>query len=192
MPHPAIPRSVISILTDESTSSSGIACLIIYLRYTFNDFPINIFVDLLELNATNPSEIANQIQNCLHRHGFSDSYLSDNLLGFCGDGASIMTEPNTGALTQLKQKFPRLVGWHCLNHRFELALSDAVNVAVIHFKCFMDTLYALYSTHSSKKERKSFQQQQLSWKFAFLDRPSSQYTVGGLVISNCKGRFAQL
>ena len=50
-----------SILTDERTSSSGIACLIIYLRYAFNHFPINIFVDLSELNATNVSEIANQI-----------------------------------------------------------------------------------------------------------------------------------
>ena len=145
-----------SILTDESTSSSGIACFIIYLRYTFNDFPINIFADLLELNATNASEIANQILNCLHRHGFSDSYLSDNILGFCSDGASIMTGSNTGVFTKLKQKFHRLVGWHWLNHRLELAVSDAVNtcVAVNHFKCFMDTLYALYSTQSSKNKRK--------------------------------------
>ena len=85
-----------SILTDESTSSSGIACLIIYLHYTSNDFPINIFADLLELNATNASEIANQILNCLHRHGFSNSYLSDNILGFCSDGASVMIGSNTG------------------------------------------------------------------------------------------------
>ena len=40
-----------SILTDESISLSGIACFIIHLHYTFNDFPINMFVDLLELNA---------------------------------------------------------------------------------------------------------------------------------------------
>ena len=47
--------SPFSTLTDERTCSSGVACLIIYLRYTFNHFPINIFVDLLELNATNVS-----------------------------------------------------------------------------------------------------------------------------------------
>ena len=144
-----------SILTDESTSSSGIARLIIYLHYTFNDFPINIFIDLLELNATNSSEAANQILNCLYRQGFSDSYLLDNLLGFCSDGASVMTGSNTGVFTQLKQKFPWLVGCHCLNHRHELAVSDAAKacVAVNHFKYFMDSLYALYSTKSSRNKR---------------------------------------
>ena len=144
-----------SILTDERTSSSGIACLIIYLRYTFNDFSNNIFVDLLELNATNASKIANQILNCLHRHGFSNSYLSDNLLGFCSDGASVMTGSNNGVFTQLKQKFPRLVRWHCLNNRLELAVNDAVNAYVVvnHFKCFLDTLYALHSTQSSHEKR---------------------------------------
>jgi len=37
--------------------------------------------------------------------------------------------------------------WHCFNHHLELALSDAVKCCtqVNHFKCFMDTLYALYS-----------------------------------------------
>ena len=91
-----------SILTNESTSSSRIACLIIYHRYTFNDFLINIIADFLDLNTTNASEIANQIQNCLHWHGFLNSYLSDNLLGFCSDVASVMTGSNTGVFTQLK------------------------------------------------------------------------------------------
>ena len=98
-----------------------------------------------------------------------------------------MTGSNTGVFTQLIQKFPRLVRWHCLNHHLELSASDVVKASVVvnHFKCFMDTLYALYSTQSSKNKR------ELS-AVAVEVRLSSQYTVGGLIISNCKGRFAQL
>ena len=59
-----------------------------------------------------------------------------------------MIGSNTGVFTQLKQKFPWQVGWHCLNYCLELAVCDAVKACVD-----MDTLYALYSTQSSKNKR---------------------------------------
>ncbi len=44
--------------------------------------------------------------------------------------------------------------WHCMNHRLELAVSDAVDEvnSVNHFKAFMHKLHSLYSM-SNKNER---------------------------------------
>ena len=44
--------------------------------------------------------------------------------------------------------------WHCLNHRLELCVGDAVSdvTAVNHIKAFVDTVYALY--HQSLKNQR--------------------------------------
>lgn len=44
--------------------------------------------------------------------------------------------------------FPKLIIWHCFNHRLELAVGQVINevVGVNHFKIFMDKLYTLYHT----------------------------------------------
>src|ERR1700731_3693645 len=59
-----------------------------------------------------------------------------------------------GVATQLSAKYPRLFVWHCLNHRLELAVHDAVSevTAINHFKSFIDAVYSLY-TQSTKNQR---------------------------------------
>ena len=34
-----------------------------------------------------------------------------------------------GVHTKLKARYQAVVGWHCLNHRLELSVGDAVSVA---------------------------------------------------------------
>ena len=45
------------------------------------------------------------------------------------------------------EKYPDIIVWHCLNHRLELSVGDAVSevVGVNYFRDFMDKLFALYS-----------------------------------------------
>lgn len=52
-----------------------------------------------------------------------------------------------GVYTKLKSMFPGLIGWHCLNHRLELSVSDAVKhcTETNHFTAFLDKLYCLYN-----------------------------------------------
>lgn len=59
-----------------------------------------------------------------------------------------------GVVTKLAEKYTSLFSWHCLNHRLELGVNDAVRevTAINHFKCFLDTLYSLYS-QSNKNQR---------------------------------------
>ena len=53
----------------------------------------------------------------------------------------------TGVAIRLKVKYSNRISWHCLYHRLELWMHDAVKSCseINHFKCFMDTLYATCS-----------------------------------------------
>lgn len=63
------------------------------------------------------------------------------------DGASVMLGKKSREATGLTLRFTKLFVWHCMNHRLELAVSDAVDEvnSVNHFKAFMHKLYSLYS-----------------------------------------------
>ena len=49
-----------------------------------------------------------------------------HLVGVCADGSAAMVGKKSGVLTKLKEKFPKIMLWHCLCHRVELAVADAV------------------------------------------------------------------
>ena len=60
---------------------------------------------------------------------------------------------NSGVGTRLQENFPKIVIWHCLNHRLQLVLDDSVNdiKQVNHFKIFMDKMYTIF--HKSNKNQ---------------------------------------
>jgi len=47
----------------------------------------------------------------------------------------------------LKDEFPDIVLWHCLNHRLELAVGNALNATsgTNDLQSFLESLYSLYS-----------------------------------------------
>ena len=53
----------------------------------------------------------------------------------------------SGVVSQILGKYPNVIIWHCLNHRLELAVSDAIGevTAVNHSQIFFDKLYSIYS-----------------------------------------------
>jgi len=63
------------------------------------------------------------------------------------DGASVMVGKNSGVVTRLREKYPKLFTWHFFNHRLELSISDTIKDVrrIDHFKCFIDKLYNLYN-----------------------------------------------
>ncbi len=58
-----------------------------------------------------------------------------------------------GVHAKLKQLFPNIIGWHCLNHRLELSVHDVVQslTGINHLKSFVDNLYSLYSRSPKAK-----------------------------------------
>ena len=54
---------------------------------------------------------------------------------------------------RLRNEFPNIIIWHCLNHLLQLVLDDSVKKIkqVSHFKIFMDKIYAIF--HQSNKNQ---------------------------------------
>jgi len=145
----------LSVVIDESTTLGKESVMVVHMKAAVGSGePIFMFLDLIELKGQTSDIIVAALCDCLKSAGFSDAYLQENLIAFVSDGASVMLGRLSGVATQLRFRYPNLFTWHCLNHRLELAVSDAVRdvVNVFHFKAFLDSIYCLYS-QSSKNNR---------------------------------------
>lgn len=144
-----LKKSNMSVTIDESTSLSRLSCLIVYVRAVFDiDVgPVTFFLDIVELGSTNSDGIVLALTDYLTANGFTEEFLRDHWIGLGTDGASVMLGIKSGVAAKLTISFPRLISWHCFNHRLELAVCDAVKscMEINHFKAFIDSLYALYS-----------------------------------------------
>ncbi|UYV76696.1 K02A2.6-like, partial [Cordylochernes scorpioides] len=141
-------NSKITILIDESTTLSNKSTLVIFLKAYLGGESIDyIFFDLCELQCQDSENIEKELLNTLYKHGLNEEYLKENWIAIATDGAGVMVGRHSGVVTRLKQKFPKLFAWHCLNHRLELSVGDTIKEVrgINHFKAFMDKLYSLYS-----------------------------------------------
>lgn len=141
-----------AILIDESTTCSKLPTMIVYLRTSFGGLdatvqPVTIFLDLVELACTNAQSILTSLLQCLNVHGFSDDFISNNLVGIATDGASVMLGKKSGVCKLLANRYPNIVTWHCLAHRLELSVHDTMREVsgTNHFKSFLDKIYSLNS-----------------------------------------------
>ena len=146
----------IALIIDESTTISNISTLVVYLKCETSklESPQFMFLDLIELAKQDASTILGTLLNCMESYGFNNHYLSQHLIGFASDGASVMLGRNSGVGTQVAIKYPNIILWHCLNHRLELSVFDTIKRLnyINHFKKFFDKLYTLYS-RSPKNQR---------------------------------------
>uniref|UniRef100_A0A3P9HRP9 DUF4371 domain-containing protein n=1 Tax=Oryzias latipes TaxID=8090 RepID=A0A3P9HRP9_ORYLA len=130
-------RSKITVLADESTNVGNKSTLIVFVKASVDGAmePIAFPLDLVDLDSLCAAHIKEKLINCLLKNGFTMQLLQELLIGFCSDGASVMLGVKSGVGKLLKDDFPSIVLWHCLNHRLELAVDQA----------FLDSLYSLYS-----------------------------------------------
>lgn len=142
-------KQAFAVLIDESTSLSRASCLIIYIRTTFDEVvgPVTFFLDIVELSSTTAEGIEVSLLKCLADHGVTSDFLHEHWIGLGVDGASVMLGIKGGLAARLKKQYPKLISWHCFNHRLELSVHDAVKTCTEtnHFKIFIDSLYAIYS-----------------------------------------------
>lgn len=151
-----LTKTKISILIDESTTLSKLTTLVVVVRAFIEDFPGEPYtfnLDLIELPNTSAETITKSLLDCLGGHGFDQIFLNEFFIAFACDGASVMIGKDSGVATRLKIQFPKLIIWHCSNHRLELAVGDVVAevCGINHFKIFMDKLYTLF--HQSPKNQ---------------------------------------
>ncbi|KAK0133589.1 E3 SUMO-protein ligase KIAA1586 [Merluccius polli] len=140
--------SKLSVLIDEATSLSHKSAMIVNLKASVDGgTPELLFLELVELESQRAADIEEALLNCLDTAGFTQEWLQKNWVSFVSDGASVMLGKNSGVATRLTTRFPNLFTWHCMNHRLELAASDAVDEvqAVNHFKVFLEKIHNLHS-----------------------------------------------
>ncbi|KAJ3583021.1 hypothetical protein NHX12_034545, partial [Muraenolepis orangiensis] len=139
--------SKLSVLIDEATSISHKSAMIVNLKVSVDGAtPELLFLELVELESQRAKDIEEALLNCLDTAGFTEEWLQKNWVSFVSDGASVMLGKNSGVATRLTARYPNLFTWHCMNHRLELAVSDAVDEvqAVNHFKVFLEKIHNLY------------------------------------------------
>jgi len=140
--------SKIYILIDQSTTVSSKSCMAVFIKSSISQEDlIFIFLDLVELDKQIAENIVNQLLNSLSAFGFHDSYLQQNWVTFVSDEASVLLGKKNGVAKRLKEKYPLIFSWQCMNHRLELAVNDCVKevFGTNHFKHFIDSLYVLYN-----------------------------------------------
>lgn len=159
----------ISVMVDESTSISKKSALIVYIKACLPEEsfvetqPCTFYLDLVELDGQGAECIFTSLMKCLNGHGFTIQVLSEKLICFACDGASVMLGSKTGVGTRIQQAFPNVIVWHCMDHRLELAVDEVCGIN--HFKIFFDKLYCLY--HTSAKNRRELEEccRELAYSF---------------------------
>ena len=144
----------ISVIIDEATSFSNSSCLVVYLHSIINESAENVFLDIIELDGQDADAIYNALLRVLEKNKISHDYLTQHFVAFTSDGASVMQGIYRGVATKLKERYPQIILWHCLNHRLELAVSDTVKAVngVNKIESFFSRMYSLYS-QSPKLQR---------------------------------------
>lgn len=116
---------------------------IVYIRTMIEGMVLTFHLDLVELQSSSAGGVGNVLLASLKRSGMINEYLSMHWLGLTTDGCSTMLGRNGGLAALLPTEYPRTIVWHCMAHRLELAVNDALKdiTETNHFCSFMEKLY---------------------------------------------------
>lgn len=106
---------------------SNKTCLFIYIRVPYEGEICNNFFRLVELESCTGADICDILLKSLDAQGISEDMLRSQLVGFANDGAAAMMVRYRGAAVFLREKInPNLMVIHCMNHKLELVIHDAI------------------------------------------------------------------
>ena len=64
---------------------------------------------MVELEGQGAEQIYASLLKSLHDGGFDNAYLTNNLIAFCSDGASVILGRNSGVNTRLKNDYSNII-----------------------------------------------------------------------------------
>ena len=137
--------SYFALITDESTDVSVLKQLVLVARYILPKGDVTTsFLAIVDL----PDGTAESIEAAIVRITEQKSIAVSRLRGFGTDGAPVMTGIRSGVAKRLKDRFPKLVSIHCVNHRLALAAAHAADGIpyLVRFKATIQTLFLFYQS----------------------------------------------
>ena len=103
-----------SLQLDESTDVSGLAVLLVFVRYCFDSTVEEdlLLCESLESNTTG-EEVFKCVDNYMKKHGIN----WDKCIDICTDGAQSMVGKVNGVVSRIKAVAPNCTSSHCVLHR---------------------------------------------------------------------------
>ena len=143
-----------SVLSDGSTDSGIIEQEIVYVRFLCNGQPQTKMVKILEIKHAHAAGILDAIDDAVAEVGISQEMWLSKVICANFDGASVMMGQTNGVAGQLKRRVPHIIVLHCVAHKLELAVLDAVKWFP-YLQKFDDTIKAVFKLYyySPKKRR---------------------------------------
>ena len=132
--------SYCALMTDESTDISVLKQLVLVARYILPTGDVTTsFLAIVDL----PDGTAESIEVAVVDIAEQKSIDVSRLRGLGSDGAPVMTGVRSGVAKRLKDRFPKLISIHCVNHRLALAAAHAADGIpyLVRFKATVQTLF---------------------------------------------------
>ena len=111
----------VTVLIDESTDISTSENFVVYFIYLKNGRSVASYVTLVHVAAVDAESIADSLFTFFEENGLD----SNKIVGFCSDGASVMTGCQNGVGVRLQRVTSFLMCVHCIAHRLALCCTDA-------------------------------------------------------------------
>ena len=138
-----------TLMADECTDVTTLEELSFFCRWIEHGQPVEHFIDIVPLKATNAKSISSALIDCFKQ---KDVKLAP-LVGMGFDGAAPFSGKHTGVQARLKQHAPYSVYVHCHAHRLQLVCIQAANATkgIDHAYTTLTTLWKLihYSPKSA-------------------------------------------
>lgn len=116
-------------------------------RYSKNASVATEFLSIETLQrATAENIYAAILQSLKEQSGLEPSEIFAKIVGFASDGASVMQGVRAGVAARIKVNQPKLMIVHCVAHRLELGIKDAINQSPLYSQLdiFLQQIYRFY------------------------------------------------
>lgn len=140
-----------SVLCDGSTDKGILEQEAVYVRYMKENEPVTRFIGITNPDTVDAAGIFNAINSVLtsnlidEKQGETlDNNVYKKLINANFDGASVMSGDVSGVQARLKKKQPGLLYTHCVAHKLELAVLDAIKCDAKYLQVFDDNINALF------------------------------------------------
>ncbi|KAK2554058.1 Zinc finger protein 862 [Acropora cervicornis] len=117
-------RRFISVMADSGTDTSNKDLKLVYIRFLENGLPVNKYVAVVELKKAHAKGVIASINTGMVEFGLEN--WKSQTVAFGSDGAPVYVGRLNGIVAKLHVEIPWLLGVHCIAHRLELSVLDAL------------------------------------------------------------------
>lgn len=143
-----------TVLADGSTDCSVIEQYVVLLRFVNKDgYPVTQFGSIEAAESATADGVLKCVTDGLGKLNLDVKSKEPALVCANFDGAAVMMGCNSGVSTQLKDTVPHLVSVHCVAHKLELSVLDAVKTED-YLKKFENTVKQIFKFYYRSPKRR--------------------------------------